>query len=164
VPGVGSLPVLGRLFGSTRDSNDKTEIVLSITPHLVRTIQRPPAGASEFGAGTEASFRRRPDTAVRLPAVAPAPGTRAVLPASQPVNGQPTNGQPIAPPLGQPATAPGVPPPVTGIPLSQPIGTTPPTPTAPAPYVPPANAPNVPPPGAPYTAPSGVQITPIPTQ
>jgi general secretion pathway protein D len=71
VPGVGSLPILGRLFGSTHDANDKTEIVLSITPHLVRTIQRPPAGASEFGAGTEASFRRRPDTAVRLPTVQP---------------------------------------------------------------------------------------------
>ncbi|MDN4059303.1 secretin and TonB N-terminal domain-containing protein [Massilia sp. YIM B02769] len=157
VPGVGSLPVLGRLFGSTRDSNDKTEIVLSITPHLVRTIQRPPAGASEFGAGTEASFRRRPDTTVRLPAVAPVPGTRALPPA------QPANGQPVAPPLGQPVTAPSLPPPVTGIPLSQPIGTTPATPS-PAPYVPPANAPNVPPPGTPYTAPSGVQVTPIPNQ
>jgi general secretion pathway protein D len=90
VPGVGSLPILGRLFGSTHDANDKTEIVLSITPHLVRTIQRPPAGASEFGAGTEASFRRRPDTAVRLPAVQP--GAR---PAGQPM-------APVAPPGGQP--------------------------------------------------------------
>jgi general secretion pathway protein D len=37
VPGVGSLPILGRLFGSTRDQTDKTEIVLSITPHLRAT-------------------------------------------------------------------------------------------------------------------------------
>ena len=124
VPGIGDLPIVGRLFGSTRDALDRTEIVLSITPHLVRTIQRPPAGASEFGAGTEASFRRRPDTTVRLPAVAPVPGTRALPPPAQPANSQPT-----APPLGQPATAPGVPPPVTGIPLSQPVGTTPPAAT-----------------------------------
>ncbi|MEW6370603.1 MAG: secretin N-terminal domain-containing protein [Pseudomonadota bacterium] len=164
VPGVGQLPILGRLFGSTRDSNDKTEIVLSITPHLVRTIQRPPAGASEFGAGTEASFRRRPDTAVRLPVAAPsAPGARPALPgngvpAAQPANGAPISA-PVAPPVGQPPVAPHVPP-VTGMPLSQPIGTTPPP--APAPYTPPANAPNVPPPGTPYTAPPAVQVTPIP--
>ncbi|MFC5512275.1 secretin N-terminal domain-containing protein [Massilia jejuensis] len=109
VPGVGSLPILGRLFGSTRDANDKTEIVLSITPRLVRTIQRPPAAASEFSAGTEASFRRRPDTTARLPT--PQPDTRPAVPA--------------APPASQPA-APALPPPVTGMPLSQPIGSMPP--------------------------------------
>ena len=81
VPGVGSLPILGRLFGSTRDSTDKTEIVLSITPHLVRNIQRPALGASEFNAGTETSFRRRPDAPVKAPAPLPAP---VILPAVAP--------------------------------------------------------------------------------
>jgi general secretion pathway protein D len=71
VPGVGSMPILGRLFGSTHDSSDKTEIVLSITPHLVRNIQRPALGASEFNAGTETSFRRRPDAPVKAPAPLP---------------------------------------------------------------------------------------------
>ena len=73
VPGFGSLPILGRLFGSSRDSNDKNEIVLSITPHLVRNVQRPALGASEFSAGTETSLRRRPDPAPRAPAQLPAP-------------------------------------------------------------------------------------------
>ncbi len=74
VPGLGNLPVLGRLFGTTNDTLDKTEIVLSITPHLVRTIQRPAAGASEFTAGTEANFRRRPEgQAVNVPAAVGAP-------------------------------------------------------------------------------------------
>jgi general secretion pathway protein D len=86
VPGFGSLPILGRLFGSTRDTNDKNEIVLSITPHLVRNVQRPALGASEFSAGTESSFRRRPDTAARapaqLPAARPAIAAPAVLPAT----------------------------------------------------------------------------------
>ena len=82
VPGFGSLPILGRLFGSVRDENDKTEIVLSITPHLVRNIQRPSAAASEFSAGTETSFRRRPDTAVRAPTVLPgSPAVRLATPA-----------------------------------------------------------------------------------
>ncbi len=80
VPGFGDLPILGRLFGSTRDSTDKTEIVLSITPHLVRNVQRPALGASEFSAGTETSFRRRPDTALRAPVQLPAaPGARPAI-------------------------------------------------------------------------------------
>ena len=93
VPGFGSLPILGRLFGSTRDSNDKNEIVLSITPHLVRNVQRPALGASEFSAGTETSFRRRPDPAPRAPAqlpanvVAPA-APQAVLPGVPPAAAQ----------------------------------------------------------------------------
>jgi len=71
LPGIGDLPIVGRLFGSTRDTSDRTEIVLSITPRLVRTVQRPAAASSEFGAGTEASFRRRPDSTARAPVQLP---------------------------------------------------------------------------------------------
>jgi general secretion pathway protein D len=102
VPGFGSLPILGRLFGSTRDSTDKTEIVLSITPHLVRNIQRPAQGASEFSAGTETSFRRRPDTSVRAPVVMPALIPVAPVPASvtvTPAAPSPTNTGVIVTPL-----------------------------------------------------------------
>ena len=63
VPGFGDIPLLGRLFGSTATDSEKTEIVLSITPHLVRNIQRPEAMVSEFSAGTEGSFRPHPRTA-----------------------------------------------------------------------------------------------------
>jgi len=55
VPGLGDLPTLGRLFSSTRDSTAKTEIVLLITPRLVRTLARPEVRSAEFAAGTEAS-------------------------------------------------------------------------------------------------------------
>jgi general secretion pathway protein D len=87
LPILGSLPLLGRLFGTTNDSSGKTEIVLSITPHLVRNIQRPPAEESEFSAGTDATFRRRPDTVGFAPAppAAPAPSQAAL--AAQPVPG-----------------------------------------------------------------------------
>jgi general secretion pathway protein D len=90
VPGVGSLPILGRLFGSTQDSNDKTEVVLSITPHLVRNIQRPAATLSEFSAGTESSFRRRPDTSARAPAALP---VRQPLPQPMPGQSAPAPGE-----------------------------------------------------------------------
>ena len=55
VPGLGDLPYLGRLFSHTRDNAVKTEIVLLITPRLVRTLARPEARATEFAAGTEVS-------------------------------------------------------------------------------------------------------------
>jgi general secretion pathway protein D len=55
VPGIGEFPVLGRLFSSTSDTVTKTEIVLLITPRLVRTLARPDARTVEFAAGTEAS-------------------------------------------------------------------------------------------------------------
>ncbi|MCG2586561.1 secretin N-terminal domain-containing protein [Massilia sp. TS11] len=75
LPLLGDLPIVGRLFGNTTDDNQKTEIVLSITPHLIRNVQRPEAAATEFTAGTEASFRRRPDASPRqnvvLPPMAP---------------------------------------------------------------------------------------------
>lgn len=76
VPLAGEIPLLGRLFGSTKDDQQKTEIVLSITPHLVRNVQRPEAQASEFSAGTEGNFRRRPDTSARLPAQLPGAAIR----------------------------------------------------------------------------------------
>ena len=92
LPGLGDVPLVGRLFGSRQDTRDKTEVVLSITPHLVRNIQRPAANAAEFNAGTEASFRRRPDEAPRAPVqLAPPP---APVPA------------PAAPPPAQPAMVP----------------------------------------------------------
>jgi len=57
VPGLGDLPVLGRLFGSRTDDGQKTELMLSITPRLVRGMTRPALGQSEFDSGPEGSLR-----------------------------------------------------------------------------------------------------------
>lgn len=62
VPGLGDIPLLGRLFGSQHDEKQKTEVVLSITPRLIRRIAQPGPGAAGFDAGTASSVRgRRPD-------------------------------------------------------------------------------------------------------
>ncbi|MDC8757635.1 secretin N-terminal domain-containing protein [Janthinobacterium fluminis] len=83
VPGFGDIPLLGRLFGSTKDDRQKTEIVLSITPRLVRNIQRPEAQASEFSTGTESNFRRRPDLSPKAPTQLPGmPAASAAAPAA----------------------------------------------------------------------------------
>ena len=117
VPGLGNLPILGRLFGRTNDTLDKTEIVLSITPHLVRTVQRPPAATSEFSAGTEANFRRRPDaqpiqvssaalrTPAALPGQAPAAQPAAGPSAQAPGQSLPSSALPVTPSLTAPAPA-----------------------------------------------------------
>ncbi|KFB70078.1 secretin N-terminal domain-containing protein [Candidatus Accumulibacter vicinus] len=61
VPFIGEIPILGRLFGSHSDEGIKTEIVLSITPRILRNIQRAEAYLAEFDGGTETSFRGRFD-------------------------------------------------------------------------------------------------------
>ena len=55
VPGIGSLPVLGRLFSSHLDTTTKTEIVLLITPRILRTVARPDVRITEFMSGTESA-------------------------------------------------------------------------------------------------------------
>jgi general secretion pathway protein D len=59
VPGVGELPVLNRLFGSQKDDAMRSEIVLSITPRLLRSIRRPDLTTAEFNSGTETSVGGR---------------------------------------------------------------------------------------------------------
>lgn len=58
-PGLGDLPLIGRLFSSHKNDAKKTEIVLSITPHLTRPSQRPDAGNLEFWSGTDSTLRSR---------------------------------------------------------------------------------------------------------
>lgn len=59
-PGLGELPVLGRLFGSQKDDGQRSEILLSITPRIVRRLERPDAQVDEFFAGSEARIGERP--------------------------------------------------------------------------------------------------------
>jgi general secretion pathway protein D len=53
VPGVSRLPLIGRLFSNNNDTVNKTEIVLLITPRVIRNIERPGARLEEFNSGTE---------------------------------------------------------------------------------------------------------------
>jgi general secretion pathway protein D len=89
VPGLGSIPVVGRLFGSHQDTANKTEIVLLITPRVVRNLVRPDPRFEEFMSGTEASIGAPPlllQSSV-VPAgtvIALSPATGASLPAGAP--------------------------------------------------------------------------------
>lgn len=107
VPGLGKLPLLGRLFSNTSDTHAKTEIVLLITPHVVRSLHTPAADAIEFVSGTEGNPGGKP---LRLPPTAqysnrklPAAPTRAV-PVTAPSARAPTFAPQPAPATAQPVS------------------------------------------------------------
>jgi len=98
VPGLGDFPVLGRLFSSTSDTMNKTEIVLLITPNLMRTIARPDARTTEFAAGTEASSSGGPLGATSSPSsFTPVQPTAPVSVPSPGTSGTPPQGGTIVP-------------------------------------------------------------------
>ena len=53
IPGLGDIPVVGRLFSDHTNNREKSEIVLSITPHIIRAKPRPSSDTTEFWYGTE---------------------------------------------------------------------------------------------------------------
>ncbi len=90
IPGLSSVPLLGRLFGTHTDTRNKTEVVLLITPRVVRNLAVPDASLTRLASGNDASpgafsslLRREARVGVGLtPGAAPAPGT-APEPASE---------------------------------------------------------------------------------
>ena len=99
IPGLGHLPMIGKLFGNNSSDNKKSEIVLSITPRIVR----PPAGIDPLVrtvfSGTENSMRERP---VQLDPIGAAQGQSSPATAALPA---PTPTSPTTTPPRQPATA-----------------------------------------------------------
>ena len=59
VPGLGHLPTVGKLFGNNSGSDKKSEIVLSITPRIVRPPATLDASVRSVFSGTESSMRER---------------------------------------------------------------------------------------------------------
>jgi general secretion pathway protein D len=135
IPGLGQLPVVGRLFGSQRDDAQQTEIVLSITPRIIRNPRRPMLTDAELDAGTEASLRNRglegggapppqlapgPSPAPSAAGAPPPPGVppRPGGPGVEIDAGEPREGPPSRPDRPEhapaPAREPGPPPPVSG--------------------------------------------------
>ena len=66
VPGLGDIPLLGRLFSNQEDRKSKTEIVLAITPRIIVNISPPQAEIAEYWSGTESLITDKPQ--INLPA------------------------------------------------------------------------------------------------
>lgn len=66
IPGLGEIPIIGKLFSSTDKSTVKTDLLLSITPHIIRRVEIPSEDVLSFWSGRE-----------ELPSIGGAPETLA---------------------------------------------------------------------------------------
>ncbi|HEX6413222.1 MAG TPA: secretin N-terminal domain-containing protein [Burkholderiales bacterium] len=101
VPGLAQLPVLGRLFSSDNDTVNKTEVVLLITPRVLRNIERPGVRLEEFNSGTEMDVGRGGGGPLPPVSIQQSP-----VPRPQPAAPQPAAPQAPRPPAAGPAPKP----------------------------------------------------------
>ena len=126
LPGPGHLPWIGRLFGSTSTNKSRTEIVLAITPRVIRSFAEMDHARSSIFSGTAMVLRDRqilaePVTRVSLPGAVlnstatpnanPAGSATAVAPEGAVRGSLPTVQYPLTSPSIAPQTAPSLPPP-----------------------------------------------------
>lgn len=64
LPGLGDIPLIGRLFSNQEDRKSKTEIVLAITPRIITNLELPKADVSEYWSGTETIITDKPQKAL----------------------------------------------------------------------------------------------------
>jgi len=107
LPGVSQIPIVGRLFGSNSTDREKSEIVLSITPHIIRTQARASAESTEFWYGTETRSRSSPFAGgggfdSTAPAASSAAGEVGGGPGLPTVGPRPSVSQPVVVPSAAP--------------------------------------------------------------
>ena len=106
IPGLGDIPLLGRLFGKQSDVKNKKEVIMSITPRIVRNNRQVDSDLLEMWSGTENNMRfgtRQVGNAKLQPAPTGAAGTVSVAP-----SGASSTPSSAAPAAATPAATPGV--------------------------------------------------------
>jgi general secretion pathway protein D len=103
LPGLGDIPLLGRLFSTQKDEKNKTEILLAITPRILNNISRPQAEIQEYWSGTESGITDRPQ--IIAPGAGGGSGPQRALPVRPqiPARPNPPPETPSASPEGTPA-------------------------------------------------------------
>ena len=56
LPFLGDLPFVGRLFSNVRTDKNRTDVLVAITPRLVKTVERPAPDIERFFSGTGEAF------------------------------------------------------------------------------------------------------------
>ncbi len=97
-PGVTKVPILRSLFGSTSDEINQSDIVMLLTPHIVRTHELTVEDLSSIYIGTQQNI----GLGGPPPLIAPQPAPDNPPPATPPAAAPPSGGT-------QPGTIPGVP-------------------------------------------------------
>lgn len=99
VPYLGRIPVLGRLFSSHKDDISKSEIVLSITPRIVRANKARDARELEYWSGTETTLRNTPLVLKPVGSVSVSSSGASATPAAEAAV------RPVPPPPGTPVSS-----------------------------------------------------------
>jgi general secretion pathway protein D len=60
IPLLGDIPILGKLFSRSDDGTVKTDILMSITPNIVRNMELPDKDLQSFWSGTEEAYDVKP--------------------------------------------------------------------------------------------------------
>ena len=60
VPILGDIPLIGQFFSTTQEDTITTEIVLTITPHIIRKLDTPAPETQAFWSGTEMNYSTTP--------------------------------------------------------------------------------------------------------
>jgi general secretion pathway protein D len=91
IPGLIDTPILNRLFGNQNLNRQKTEIILLITPRIVRNVTQPTKLESEFYSGTanaagrlQTSIRKTLPQSLALAPSGPVSSAPSVLGGAQP--------------------------------------------------------------------------------
>ncbi|MRR54497.1 MAG: type II secretion system protein [Deltaproteobacteria bacterium] len=113
---LGDIPVIGPFISGNSNSKEKTEIVLAITPHLMKGLIAPPANATSFMSGKEddpslALFPPASDEEPGAETFSRMPGQAAAAPrfTAPPAVPQPAIPPPAFVPQATPAPLPGQP-------------------------------------------------------
>ena len=59
MPGLSDIPVLGRLFSNKRTDNQRTDVILTLTPHIIRNAEITEEDLQPIWVGTEANISFR---------------------------------------------------------------------------------------------------------
>jgi general secretion pathway protein D len=132
LPGFAKIPVLDRIFGTRAGDDHETELVLLLTPHIVRNQAMPAGNVLQFDSGTENRITTERDPVsnsenVRISVPAGSAGGPPALPPPAPPSAPPS--APVPPPV--PLPEPGLPAPALSMP--------PPAPPPPEQGAPPAH-------------------------
>jgi general secretion pathway protein D len=110
IPGLSDLPVLGKIFGHTRTETTQSDIILTLTPHIVRVLDVDENDLRAFRVGRDSlSPVSEIPTPIDLsrpsppPVGQPAPSTVQPI---QPPSQTPPPSQPAQPPPGPPPAVP----------------------------------------------------------
>ena len=95
VPILGDIPLIGQFFSTTQQDTVTTEIVLTITPHIIRKLDTPAPETQAFWSGTEMNYSTTPLFAQVVPTTyksSPFTTEPGHLSATAPLSSRPADG------------------------------------------------------------------------